>query len=308
MEISILLMKKIAQLFLMIFLGFLLVKSKLLSSKDSRALSCVTLYVVIPCVIVDSFQVTYTPDKMQGLLLAVLGAVIVHVVWLLFMPLCRKWLHFDEVEQASILYSNAGNLIIPIVTSVLGKQWVLYTSAYMSVQLVLIWSHGKSLLCREKGIDLKKVFSNVNMISVIVGAFLFVTRIQLPQMIGDTLSSVGSMIGPLSMIVTGMLIGGISFREVFGSSRIYLVTAFRLLIFPTIILVILKFSGIARLSADGETILLITLLACMTPSASTVTQMAQVYGGNAGYASGINVVSTMFCIVTMPVLVMLYLL
>lgn len=58
--------------------------------------------------------------------------------------------------KASLIYSNAGNLIIPIVTSVLGPEWVIYTSGFISVQVILIWTHCKMLLCGEKKADLKK--------------------------------------------------------------------------------------------------------------------------------------------------------
>lgn len=306
MEISFLLMRQIAELFLMIFMGFLLVKMKMLKSEDSKILSTVVLYIIIPCVIVDAFQVEYTQEKMQGLLLAFLGAIVTHILWFIMMPFFKRYFHLDEVEMASVLYSNAGNLIIPIVSSVLGKEWILYTSAFMSVQLVLIWSHGKRMLCREKGFDFKKIFCNINMMSVAVGAVLFFTRIQLPDMIGETIGAVGSMIGPLSMIVTGMLMAGVSFKKVFSQKRIYLVTALRLVIFPLVVLFVLKYSGMIGLAADGQTILLVTLLATMTPSASSVTQMAQIYGNDASYCSAINVMSTLLCIITMPLLVTLY--
>ena len=57
----------------------------------------------------------------------------------------------NEVEKASVYYSNAGNLIMPIVTFVLGQEWMLYGCVFMSVQLVFVWSHGKSVLSMEKG-------------------------------------------------------------------------------------------------------------------------------------------------------------
>ena len=62
-----------------------------------------------------------------------------------------KVLKLDGVEETSLIYSNAGNLIIPIVTAILGKEWVIYTSAFLSVQLFLLWSHAKMKLCGEKG-------------------------------------------------------------------------------------------------------------------------------------------------------------
>lgn len=52
--------------------------------------------------------------------------------------------------------------------------------------------------------------------------------------------------------------------------------------------------------------MLIVFLAIITPSASTVTQMRQVYGNDSQYASAINVVTTLFSIVSMPLLVMLF--
>ena len=58
--------------------------------------------------------------------------------------------------------------------------------------------------------------------------------------------------------------------------------------------------------ANGKTILLITLIATITPSASTVTQMAQIYGRDAEYAGAINIITTLLCMVTMPIMVALY--
>ena len=65
-------------------------------------------------------------------------------------------------------------------------------------------------------------------------------------------------------------------------------------------------SGFVNMVPDGKTIMLIPFLAAMAPSASSITQMAQVYHKDAQYASAINVVSTVLCVVTMPLMVTLY--
>ena len=136
-------------------------------------------------------------------------------------------LHLDAVEKASMIYSNAGNLIIPIVTAVLGKEWVIYSSAFLSVQLFLLWSHAKSMLCGEKSFELKKVLTNINMIAILAGAALFLLHIQLPAVIEDSLDMVGSAIGPISMIILGMLMAGMNFKKILGYRRLWLVTALR---------------------------------------------------------------------------------
>lgn len=304
--IAIILAKKILSLFLIMVMGAALVKSKVLKAEDSKSISVVTLYLVMPCVIISSFQVEYTEEIRDGLVLALIGAVLVHVVLIAVTAILGKALRWDPVEKDSAIYSNAGNLIIPIVTAMLGKEWIIYTSAFLSVQLILLWSHGKMVLCGEKKIDIKKIVTNVNMISILVGILLFICRIELPAVLQDSIDTVGSMVGPAAMIVTGMLIGNMDLKKLTAYRKLPMMIFVRLMGFPLLNILLLKISGLAGMVPAGETILLITLLATITPSASTITQMAQVYGKDADYASAINVATTLLCIVTMPLMVMLY--
>ena len=306
MHISILLMEQITELFLMIFMGFLIVKTGLLKDDDSKVLSKIVLYLIIPCVIINAFQVDYTMDTVKGLLIALAASFMLQIILLIIISAFGKLLHLNEVEIASVYYSNSGNLIVPIVTFILGQEWVLYGCVFMSVQLVFLWTHCKKILSREPSYDWKKIILNINMISIFIGVILFFTRIRLPEIIGNTLSAVGSMIGPASMFVTGMLFAGMNLKQIFANKRVYFISFLRLIAVPLFSLILLKISHLASLSADGNQIMLIVFLAVITPSASTVTQMCQVYGNDSRYASAINVVTTLFSIITMPLMVMLF--
>ena len=114
------------------------------------------------------------------------------------------------------------------------------------------------------------------------------------------------MIGPLCMIVTGMLIGSVNFKRILAYRKLPLIVALRLLVLPLVTLVLFRISGLSGWTRDGSTILLISFLAAAAPCASTVTQMAHLYGHNGEYASLINVVSTLLCVITMPVMVFLF--
>ena len=256
--------------------------------------------------IINAFQVDYTPQTVTGLLIALAVSVMTQVILLIVVSILGRVFHLNEVEVASIYYSNSGNLIVPIVTFILGKEWVLYGCVFMSVQLVFIWTHSKKIISRESTYDWRKIVLNINMISIAIGIVLFLTRIHLPEDINSTLSAVGGMIGPASMIVTGMLFAGMDFKQIFASKRVYFVTFLRLIVVPAITLVLIKFSYLASLSSNGPKIMLIVFLAIITPSASTVTQMCQVYGNDSQYASAINVVTTLLAIITMPLMVMLF--
>lgn len=306
MAVSLILAKKILSLLLMLLMGVALVRLKLLRPEDSRPLSVLSLYLITPCLNLSAFQVQYSESVRNGLLLAFGAAVLVELLMILAAELLGRVFPLDPVEKTSAIYANAGNMVIPIVVSLLGQDYVIYAMAYTSVQQFLFWSHCKMTLCGERSFDLKKVFFNINMAAVLLGGGMFLAQIQFPALIRDTISDVGGLIGPLSMIITGMLIGSMDLKKVFTYRRVWLTASLRLLVFPFVALLVLKFSPLAALLPDGRTILMITMLAAAAPSAATVTQMAQVYDHDADYASACSVVTTLLCAVTMPVMLLLY--
>ena len=306
MEISFLLFKQIAQFFIMIIMGYTLVKLKIVKSEDSKVLSMVCLYLIMPCVIINSFLIEFTPEKLKGLGLAVGVAIVIHFVAWVFIRILGKVLNFNPVEKASVMYSNAANMVIPVVMSVLGDEWVLYSSAFVSVQLVLLWTQCKSMLSNEKGFELKKIYTNINLIAIFIGILLFITKIHIPSVLQGTLKSVGGTVAPISMIITGMIMAGAELKKVFSNGRIYLVLFFRMIFFPFIVFMIIYFTGITKVIDNGAMILLVTFIATITPTASSITQMAQVYGNNEQYAGAINIMTTIVSIVTMPIMVALY--
>ena len=301
-----LLLEQIVQLFLCIVLGWLLVQLRLLKPEDSRVLSKVCLYLLPPCVIINAFQIQRTPELLQGLTLSLGAAIGIHVLFFIATALLCRPLHLTPVEQASLIYTNSGNLIIPLVTAVLGSEWVIYCSMFQLVQQFPMWSHCRIILSGDRNISLKKILLNVNIVSVLVGVLLFLLNLSLPSVIAGTMKSIAATIGPLSMFVAGMLMGDQDLLAVLRIRSIWKVAFLRLIVLPLVVLGILKYSGLASLVPDGESILLISLLAASAPAASNVTQIAQVYGHEGDYASAINVITTLFCIGTMPLMVLLY--
>lgn len=107
MEISLLLMQQIAQLFLILIMGYAVVKVGLLKASDSRVLSVVMVYLVTPCVIINAFQIDDTPEIRKGLLYSMAIAAAIHVVLLVLSALLSRPLKLDAVEQVNVIYSNA---------------------------------------------------------------------------------------------------------------------------------------------------------------------------------------------------------
>ena len=144
--ITIPLIKKIAELFLILFATAALVKTGVFKADYSRVLSRISLYFVTPCVIFNSFQKELTPDVQQGLLITAGLAVAFQLVFFLVASVLRRVWKAPEVERASIVFTNAGNLIIPLVAYVLGQEWVIYVSSYILVFNVMFWTIGIRML------------------------------------------------------------------------------------------------------------------------------------------------------------------
>ena len=115
MEVSILLMQQIAQLFIVLLMGYIVVKAGLLKASDSKVLSVVFVYLVMPCVVLNAFQIDDTPQIRTGLLYSMGIAVGMHVVFLVLNAIFKRPLKLDVVEQVNIIYSNAAALVIPLV-------------------------------------------------------------------------------------------------------------------------------------------------------------------------------------------------
>ncbi|MEQ2370779.1 AEC family transporter [Blautia sp. CLA-JM-H16] len=305
--ITLQLLQQIVVFFLMMACGFLVVKRGLIDAKSSRMLSVICIYIIMPCVMINAFQIEYSKSIRDGFLLAVAAAVLIHIFLLVFVRIIGKPLKLSVLEKASIIYSNSGNLVIPMVTVVLGEKWVIYASAFLSVQMILMWTHGESLMEAKAGVNWKKILCNINLIAIIIGIILFFARIRLPVVIGNTMSQISATLGPVCMIMLGMTMTEVNWKEIFSHSRIYLITALKMIVTPLFVLLLLKYSPLASMVKDGQTILLISLMAVITPSATTVVQLAQLYDEEPVYASTINVMTTIVSIVTMPLMVMLYL-
>ena len=226
---ALLLLRQILSLFLIMACGFLIVRLRLLKGSDSRMLSVLSIYLIVPCVIVKSFQIELTEQVKSGFLLAAAVAVGAHACLLLISFLLKRFLKLDAVERASVIYSNAGNLIIPLVTAILGDEWVIYSSAFICVQQIFMWTHGQMILSGQRGVNWKKLFLNANVISIALGLLLMLLRVRLPGILYNSVNALAGTIGPVSMIMLGMLLAEADLKRIVRNRRVYLVTALRLL-------------------------------------------------------------------------------
>ena len=91
--VTLLLTEQLTVLFLMMGCGFVLVKTKIVKSRDSKTLSLISVYLIMPCVIINAFQIDYSKEIQDGFLLALFAAVILHLLLFLICGIIGKFLN-----------------------------------------------------------------------------------------------------------------------------------------------------------------------------------------------------------------------
>lgn len=306
MQVSLILMEEIVMLFLIMAMGTIVVRRGLIKANESRSVSVILVYIVIPCVIINAFQIDYDEHVRNGLILAFVMSIVIHILFLAATYLMKKPLNLDAIEKATIIYPNAGILVIPLINALLGPEYVIYSCGFVVIQLILIWTHCRKMLCEEENFSLREILLNINIIAIIIGAGLFLLHISLPQIIIGTLNMTGVMIGPLGMLLAGMVIAEKPLAKLFTDTRNYLSTFIRLIICPLLVLALFVLTDASSFVDDGKNILMTVYLASITPACATITSMAQLYKKDAVHASSLYVVSTIFSIITMPIMIGLF--
>ncbi|MBQ9155271.1 MAG: AEC family transporter [Eubacterium sp.] len=306
MNLSLMLTEQILIMAVLMLFGYLSVRFHVLKGEDSRVISSMVLYVISPAMVFDSFLISFSMEKLLGFLLALGASTLMHILFLIFTRLLGRFYPMNSVEKASIVYSNCGNLLVPMIGAILGREYVLYCCAFMSVQGIVLWTHGAYILGGRDAVSLKKFFLNPNIIAMFLGLLFFFTGLRLPAIPGSAIEKTGACIAPVSMFIIGMLIASADLKAIFTKGRSWIICAVRLIVIPLLTILMLFLLHIPSLIKEGPSILYVSFLASAAPVAVNVTQLANLYGEDSVLASSINIMSVFLCIITMPLMTMVY--
>ena len=299
---------QVAVMFIIMSIGILCYKKKMISENTGAELSKFLLMIVNPCVILHAFQIEYKPELANGLLISALLAVVSNTLGVIIATLfIRKNPERKEyiVERFAIVFSNCGFMGIPLIQAIVGDIGVFYASTYVAVFNLFTWTYGVSIMKGKMSLnDIIKVLTSAPIISIVVGIFVFLFSIKIPTIIGKPIEFISNLNTPLAMIVTGLYLARTNIKIALKNVRIFIVSFLRLIVVPAVMLVVFIFIG-----AENEiftSLLVANMIATACPTASSTLMMSRMFERNAEYASMIITVSTLFSILTIPVIMMVF--
>lgn len=288
-------------LFLLMGVGVLCAKTKLLSDAAVKALANLVLYIATPCVIIKSCVREFDPSMLWGFLTVVAVAAVNHALLIILAQVVFR--DSDEnrrrVLRSATVFSNAGYMAIPLQQAILGDVGVFYCAAYVIVFNVFLWTYGLAEMSGERKLSWRQIVLNPGVIAVVVGLLLFVLPIPVPTLIADGIGHLASLNTPVPMLIVGYYLAQTDLLCALRDGRGWLCMVLRLLAAPLAALGLLLLCGVR-----GD--LLTSCMICIaTPVATSCTMFATRYDRDPRLSVNLVSLSTLLSIVTLPLLVAL---
>ena len=285
-------------LFIIIARGVVSNKVKLVSNEGIKSMTNIVLYIVTPCVIINSYQREFDKTMLLGLGVTALATVV-------SLALCAVVSHLlihdkDKRREKTLIFaavfSNAGYMSLPLQQALLGDDGVFYGATYVAMFNIVAWTYGIVEMSRDfKNISPKKIVFNPGVVGTVIGIILFVFSIKLPGVIKTPISYMAALNTPIPMFIVGYQLANAKLK--ITGKNAFLAIALRLLILPLIMLFGLYLCGITG------TLYVACVIAAAAPCAALTAMFSERFDGDTGLASTLVSLTTLLSVITMPIIV-----
>ena len=305
MDLALKICLQVVIIFIYMTVGFILSKTKKINTEGVRQVTNILLWVVTPCVLIKSYQdkiEAYSFGLLKGLGIAVLLTILIHFLAIFISFIFRKEESgIYKVNQFASVYSNCGFMAIPLLSATLGSDGVFYGSAYLAIFTIFYWIHGVIVYTgTKKSITFKSAILNPGVLGTAAALILFLPKIELPQIAMEAVSGFASLNTPLSMMILGTYLADISFKKAITRPSLYSVSFLRLLFIPA--LSVLMVFALRFIFPFDSIIANAVLIPAACPVAAITALFATKFDNDAYYASELVALSTLFSIVTIPLI------
>ncbi|MDS0526479.1 AEC family transporter [Clostridium sp. SHJSY1] len=284
---------------LMMIIGVFLRKKKVITNEVNKAFSNILMNLTLPFMIIYSFNFEFSMEMFKKAIMIFFYSVGIHILLIILSKLA--YFRFENSKKNAFkfatIFSNCGFVGYPIVQGIFGNVGVFYTSIFTIPFNIFMWSYGVVLFTGESDIkSIKKNLINPPLLCTLLGVIIFIFSIKLPGALLSTIGSIGNMTTPISMFIVGSMLADVKLKDVFKGLDIYYLNFIKLIVAPIIVCIILKVLNV------DETLLYICVIMVAMPTASLIGVFSEKYNGDNLTASKCAFLTTVFSIITIPVI------
>ncbi len=311
-------LSQMLMMFTLIAAGFVLRKCSILPLDSDTGMARAETFIFGPALYIGTQMQQCSVEMFrENYTLIIYGLIITVCAIVVSYPLCRIFirkkgaseaqLYQQNVYKYALAFGNYGFMGNFIALTVFGPEflnkYILFT--FFVGILCLTWGlyvlvpkdQGQSI-----GHNIRKGLLNPMTIGLLLGMALGLLNVReyVPQFLLTALDQAGACQGPVAMILAGFVIGGYNFKELLLNKKVYLATAFRLVLIPAVMLLILRVSG------ASDELMILTLIAFGTPLGLNTIVFPAAYGGETKTGASMAMISHTLSVITIPLMYLVF--
>lgn len=314
MDVFFLTFNQMLTMFIFIVIGYLLRRTKILPETSYLTMSRLETYFFVPALTLYNWMTNCTVNSLkENSVLIFYGLVLILCAIALAYPLSKLFVRNAEnveldyqrnIYKYAMTFGNYGFMGNFIVLGIWGGEMFFKYSMFTLCIAFACSSWGLMILIpKEKAGKqsfkeiMKRVFTPP-IIALIVGLFagLFNVKQYVPEFAMSVLSDASDCMGPVAMLLAGVVIGGYDLKELLTYKKVYVATLMRLIVIPACFVLMLRLIG------TNKEIMTLAMIAFATPLGLNTIVYPAAYGGDVKTGASMTMISHTLSVITIPLM------
>lgn len=296
-------LNSVISLFLIMLVGVYGSKRGIITQELNNGLINFLLNITLPLMVVSSFTFSFDLSIKNNVIKGFYYSIIAYLIliaasYILLIPIKgdkKTIIHFANV------FTNTGYIGFPVLNAIYGPEGVVYGSIFNMFFVLFVWTYGIMLYKgniekNELRKEIIKTLLNPSIIAVVIGVTIMMLDFQIPHILYTSINSVGSISGPLSMIIIGVILSRGKIGNSFKDWKLYYGLVIKMAILPLILI-------LASLLTDRTIVTNSVIIIASMPAAAMTSIFAESYNKEKEFASIIVLMTTLLSVITIPILV-----
>ena len=293
-----------------IVLGYILQVNGWFGDDFGPNLSRLIMYVALPASIFVSVMKYLTLDKLislsGGLLYTfvafILGYIVAYIAVMVFkVRPGRRGTMINTFVNANTIFIG-----LPLNVALFGDQALPYFLIYYITNTISTWTLGVYLMTSDSKsgqskettkFDWKKLLP-APLVGFLVALLFLILRIPIPDFATNTLTYVGNIVTPLSLIYIGIVLAKAGLNTIAFDKDTIVTLVGRFILAPLIMLLVLKFFSQNMATVEFKTF----MIQSATPALAVLPILANQGKGDVEFSTNVVTLSTVLFIVVIPIL------
>mgnify|MGYP000953140346 FL=1 len=303
-------LESIVPIIALIVLGYFLQVKGWFHNDFGNDLSKLIMNVAMPVSIFVSVLKYLTLEKLMSLSGGLIYTFVAFALGYIVAFLSVKVLKVAPGRRGTVIntFVNANTIFIglPLNIALFGDNALAYFLIYYITNTISTWTLGVFLMTSDSKDGKKKQGSKFNwkkllpapLLGFIVSVVFLVINIPLPSYVSNTLSYVGGLTTPLSLIYIGIVLAKAGIKTIHFDKDSILALVGRFIVSPLLMFLVLKLMDPQMATAEYQTF----MIQSVTPALAVLPILANQGDGDVEFSTNIVTLSTILFVIVIPII------